>query len=268
MTVPYQDPTSQPLQALPDKTAQSWQGHLLELRARLIWSGLALIVATCAAFFGAEHLIRLLQALAPQGVTFIQVAPGEVFFAALRLSIFAGIGVALPVILYHVVRFVAPGLRPQERRYLLPFIILTAIFFALGVLVGYAVVLPLMLTFLYDYGAQVAENQSSVATYINFCTGFLFAMGLVFELPMVLLFASWLGLLTYDKLVGMWRGAIVGSVILAAIVTPSADPFSQIVVSVILIALYGVSLLLIKVLSCPSTKTASKYHTEPTAMPV
>ena len=230
-----------------ENSASTWQSHLVELRTRLIWSVSVLLVFTLAAFMWADRLIAFLQLLAPPHTIFIQVAPGEAFFAAMRLAIFAGVGLSIPVMVYHVIRFIAPGLRPQERGYLVPFMMLTVAFFILGVMAGYWAVMPLMLSFLFDYGQALAQNQLSIASYLNFCTGFLFATGLVFELPMVLVFASILGLLNYDKLLARWRAAIVASFILGAVVTPSTDPFSQIIMSLLLVGLYGVSLILVKI---------------------
>jgi sec-independent protein translocase protein TatC len=220
--------------------------HLEELRGRIISCVIVLAATTLVTFFFVTPIIRLLQALVPHSTNFVQLTPGEVFLSSFKLSFFAGIGLALPVILYHVFRFVSPGLAPKEKRLVLPLLLLGLCLFAFGVIFGYSVILPLMLDFLLGYGQQVAQNQLSIAAFLNFCTSFLFASGLVFQLPLVLLLMSFIGLINSKKLLHMWKWAIVASFVIGAAVTPSADPFSQTVMAASLFGLYGFSIGLIK----------------------
>lgn len=236
------------LDNLPQTEPQmTWQSHLKELRNRLIICIGALVVGFCGAFYYADILINLLKHLAPQSTVFVQLSPGEVFFAAVRLSLFAAVGVSLPVILYHTVRFVSPGLKPKENKLLIPFLMGSLGFFVLGLWVGYVVILPLMITFLLDFGAQVAVNQLSIASFLTFCMGFLFASGLTFQLPLVLLVLNWIGLLQVSLLLNWWRQALVGAFLLSAVITPSADPVSQTALAVVLLGLYGISIVMIQV---------------------
>lgn len=220
--------------------------HLEELRKRLIYCIAALIATTGLTFVYANPIILALKKLTPASTTFVQLSPGEVFLSSFKLSMFAGVGLALPIILYHIIRFVSPGLNPKERRYIIPLLTLGLFLFCGGVLFGYAVILPLMLTFLLDYGQTVAQNQLSIASFLNFCTGFLFASGLIFQLPLFLLFASLINLVTSAKLIRQWKWAIIASFALGAVITPSADPFSQTVMAGSLFGLYGFSIGLIK----------------------
>ena len=225
----------------------TWQSHLTELRNRLIICVGALVAGFALAFYYADSLIDLLKALAPQSTIFVQLSPGEVFFASVRLSLFAAVGVSMPVWLYHIVRFVSPGLKPNENKLFMPFLFASLLFFAAGLWVGYVVILPLMITFLLDYGAQVAVNQLSIASFLTFCMGFLFASGLTFQLPLVLLVLNWLGLIQASFLLKWWRQALVAAFLLSAIITPSADPVSQTALAIVLLGLYGVSILMINV---------------------
>lgn len=221
--------------------------HLQELRKRIIVCCIALTMTTTVAFLYANPLILILQAVVPKHTVFVQLAPGEVFLSSFKLSLFAGIGLALPIILYQVFRFVSPGLSPREQRYVLPILGLGLVLFCSGVLFGYAVILPLMLDFLLGYGQTVAQNQLSIASFLNFCTGFLFASGLVFQLPLFLLLMSFVGLTNSKKLAQQWKWSIVVCFVLGAVVTPSADPFSQTVMALSLFGLYGLSIALMKV---------------------
>ncbi len=234
-----------PVPVVPEKD-MTFVDHLAELRQRLIVCLVAVMLSATLAFFYANPVVAALQKLVPKGTLFVQLSPGEVFLANCKLAIFVGIGVALPLLLFQLFRFLSPGLEAHEKRFIFPLFILGFFLFVAGVAVGYWGILPFMLEFLLGYGQEVAHNQLSIASYMNFCLGFLAASGLVFQLPIVLLFMAWMGLITSKKLALQWRWAIVASFILGAIVTPSADPFSQTVMSISLAGLYGFSILLIK----------------------
>lgn len=229
----------------PSVSAMPFVQHLAELRQRLIISVIAVLGATITTFLYAKPIIQALQRLVPNTV-FVQLSPGEVFLASFKLSLFSGIGLALPVILYQVLRFVSPALKPEEKRYGFPLLILGLTLFASGVAFGYGVILPLMLGFLLDYGQGLAQNQLSIAFFLDFCTGFLFASGVIFQLPLLLLFSALVGLVSSLQLVTQWKWALIISFVVGAIITPSADPFSQMVMAGSLFGLYGFSILLIK----------------------
>jgi sec-independent protein translocase protein TatC len=220
--------------------------HLEELRRRIVSCVAAFIGVTGFTFFYGDRMIEILQKLAPTSTLFVQLAPGEVFMASIKLSTFTGLGLTLPIILYHVFRFISPGLEKRERSLVIPLLTLSLLLFTAGVVFGYKVILPLMLDFLLDYGQSVAHNQLSIASFLDFCVGFLFASGLVFELPLFLLFTAFMGLVNSQKLVQQWKWALIASFLLAAVITPSPDPFSQGIMALSLFALYGFSIGLIK----------------------
>lgn len=224
----------------------SFSQHLDELRTRVVTCVVVYAAATALAFWQAPAIIRSLKVLAPKTTLFVQLTPGEVFLSSFKLAMLSGLGLALPVLLYHTMRFVLPGMRPKEKRLVLPLLLIGTGLFAAGIAFGYYAVLPLMLTFLLDYGSEVAQNQLSIAAFLDFCTGFLFGSGVMFQLPLFLLFAALLGFVTSKQLTQGWKVALVGSFLLGAIVTPSADPFSQCVMASSLFALYGVSLVLVR----------------------
>lgn len=221
--------------------------HLAELRRRLMFCLGTVLVISLLTFLNVNTLILTLQTLVPPSTLFVQLSPGEVFLSGFKLSVLAGVGLSLPVILYHVIRFVSPGLQPRERRFVLPIVSLGLLLFVAGVAFGFKVILPMMLAFLLDFGQEVAINQLSIAYFLDFCTGFLFAAGLVFQIPLFMLFLSFTGLVTSAKLVKQWKWAVVCGFLLGAIITPSADPFSQSVMATTLMGLYGFSIGLVKV---------------------
>jgi sec-independent protein translocase protein TatC len=239
-----EDPTQTEVPSPP--VAMPFLSHLEELRTRLIWCAVAVGVMSTLTFFYAPALIRILQHSAPKTVDYIQLYPGEEFLSSFKLCLLTGLGLALPILLYHVARFTTPGLSLKEKRLIFPLLMVSTVLFAAGVVFGYYAVLPFMLDFLLGYGQEIARNQLSIAKYLDFCMGFLLASGLVFQLPVLLLFLSFFKLITSQKLINQWKWAIVGSFIVGAVITPSADPFSQTFMAIALLGLYGISILLIK----------------------
>ncbi len=238
---------SQPLEPK-DITIMPMTGHLQELRYRLMVSLGILTLGVAVAFFYAKPMLQWLEVLAPQGTLFVQLSPGETFFAACKLAFFAGLGLALPVLFYQLFRFVSPGLKPREKQAVLPMILLGMILFAGGVCFGYTLVLPLMIDFLVGYGQDVVQNQLSIGAFVNFCLGFLFASGIMFQIPLMILCLGFIGLINSQKLLAQWKGACVVSFLVGAMITPAVDPFSQSVMSLALIGLYGLSFGLLKLL--------------------
>lgn len=231
----------------PHPNAMTIIEHLGELRRRLMVCISMFLVATALAFWQSPVIILALERLVPAHTQFVQLAPGEAFGASFRLSLLVGLALVIPVILYHTIRFVSPGLHRHERKAVFPLAILAMSLFAAGVAFAYTVALPMMLTFLLDYGAEIATNTISIAQYLSFSTGFLFATGLVFQLPMVMLALGWMGLVSSTQLFQQWRWAIVVCLLVSAIITPSADPISQIALGGGLYGLYAFSIVLMKV---------------------
>jgi sec-independent protein translocase protein TatC len=220
--------------------------HLAELRRRLLISIFTLAVCVLGAFFLSVPAITFLKQLAPSEVHFVQLSPGEVFMASFRLSVFLGFVAALPIILYQALRFVLPGLTAREKRFLVWIVFGGALLFGLGMAFAYYAVIPPALVWLIDFGQEVAESQISIAHFIAFCTSLILLTGVMFELPMVLLLLSFTGLVTAENLMIQWRAATIIIFLVAAIVTPSQDPFSMALVGVAMFGLYWVSIFSIK----------------------
>src|SRR5712692_7130702 len=171
--------------------------HLGELRSRLVVSAIALVVTTAIAFFFGTQLIRIL--LIPVDCTFIPTyschqppttlvsfSPTENFTTYFRVALFAGIALAMPVILYEIYAYIDPALLPKERRFIrfmgLPIILL----FLLGMAFCYFVLLPNAIKFLISFGSDVLENQLRASDYISFVTTFILGVGVVFEVPVLI----------------------------------------------------------------------------------
>ena len=232
----------------PPNTAMTMTEHLAELRFRLLVSLITLTVAVVVAFFAALPVIDLFKHLAPGSVLFVQLTPGEVLMASVRISVLLGTVLASPVILYHLLRFILPGLQGRER--LLVFWIAAGgfVLFAAGMVFSYFLVIPSALGFLLEFGQTVAASQISIASFVDFCTSLLLLTGILFELPMVLTLLSFTGLVTSQKLLAHWKTAVVVILVVAAVVTPSQDPITLLVVSAAMTGLYFLSLLPIRLM--------------------
>jgi sec-independent protein translocase protein TatC len=171
------------------------------------------------------------------------ITPTELIFAYFTLALVVGLILAMPVIAYEVWAYVAPGLTRKERRYVLAIVPGATFSFLVGILFAFFALLPAALGFLLGFSHDV-EIRPTVASYISFVSHLLIAIGLIFELPLVMYFLAKLHLITPKVLAGARRYVIVGSFVVAAVITPTPDPFNQTLVALPILLLYEVGVLL------------------------
>ena len=226
--------------------------HLGELRRRVFICVVALLVASAVSFVFFERLIEILVKPARDlqlgtGGELIYIEVTELLTTAIKVSLVSGLVLASPVIVYQVVMFVAPGLTGREKRYLFGFMPAVILAFAGGVAFGYYVLTPPALHFLLTFGGDVATPMIRVSNIINLMIRLLFWMGLAFETPLVMYLLAQLGLVTARSLGKFRRYWVVVAFILAAIITPTVDPFNQALVAGPLLVLYEVGILLARI---------------------
>jgi sec-independent protein translocase protein TatC len=232
--------------------------HILELRRRLMWSAIAVLVATGIAFAFHQQILSLLMAPA-QGFTDIPNQKPiytdltEFIGIAMKASLLVGLFASLPFVLFQVVMFVAPGLTPAERRYLYLLMPLMLLSFVVGAAFGYRVLFPPAVHFLLTFGSDVATPFIRIGNYVNLMISLLFWMGVVFETPVVLFFLAKIGVVTPQFLAKQRRYALVIAFILGALITPTFDPINQALVAVPVYILYEISIWLTK-LARPARK--------------
>jgi len=211
--------------------------HLSELRKRIAISILVVLVFSGIGFYFAPRIIELLLTPLPNGqVVFLTLSGG--FMVFLRVAIIVGVLLALPVIMYQLWAFVAPGLTPSERRAALPWIPMSAIFFLLGCAVAW-VTLPYAVGFLLSFQIEGSLTaMTSAEAYFGFVTFIFLIFGLVMQFPIVLIFLNKLGVLNVEQLKAMRRYVLLGVVIFAVVITPGGDPISPLVLSGTMYALY------------------------------
>ena len=228
-----------------DDARMPFTGHLQELRSCLIYSLLAVGVGFALCYAFAENLFffltRPLTQIATPGLTLIGTGVIEAFFTKMKVAFVAGIILALPVVLWQIWRFVAPGLYEHEKRYARSFVLWGTVCFLLGAWFCYAIVFQFGFGFLLRrYEAIQVRPAIRVGEYLSFASRLVLALGVAFELPVLAYFFSRVGLIDHRFLVRQFRYAVVVIFILAAILTPP-DIISQILLAVPLLALYGVS---------------------------
>ena len=235
--------------------------HLGELRARVIRSILALAAATAVALLFTPQVFRLLRAPLGEG-RLIAIGPTETIVAYFKIALLSGLVLAMPVITYQLFRFVSPGLTRQERRSLLLLIPAASISFAAGILFAALVLLPFAVGYLQGFLSDVVAQTWSLSPYISFVTTFLLAMGLVFETPLVIYFLARVGIVTPAFLSHYRRYAIVLLAVVAAVITPTPDPFNMLLVMVPLLLLYELGVLLARVAARRRPAPRSRNPTE------
>lgn len=222
--------------------------HLEELRRRLIVIVITVLVAAIAAFVVSRPVLDLLRAPLPhQYQTLYFTGPADAFGVQVKIAGFLGIGLAMPVILFQVWRFVTPGLTRQERRFIWPVMVAALLLFALGIIVGY-IIIPYAFGFLLSFGGAGLQPLLTVDRYVGFVTTMLLAFGLVLEFPIVLIGLARVGILTHRRLAAQRRWTIVGIVAFAIVVTPGGDPISPLILSSVMFLLYEGSLLVIRLI--------------------
>lgn len=216
--------------------------HLQELRYRLVVAVATLLVMTTVSFAFTGRLLELL--LVPSGgIKPIFLRPTEMFITYFKVALIGGAALAMPVIVYQIIRFVVPGLKSGEKKYLFFVIPSATILFLLGLTFGYLVLLPFALRYLLTFGGDLATAAISIGEYVSFVVTLLLWMGLAFELPMIIVFLAKVRVVTHQQLRGYWKYALIGSFVLAALITPTPDPFNQSMVAIPLYLLYEVGVL-------------------------
>jgi sec-independent protein translocase protein TatC len=211
--------------------------HIEEFSQRLVFCLIFLFFSIILCFTDVKEIVRVFQAPAI-GVKFLQFAPGEYFFASVKIAVFCGILITSPLILYQLLLYLIPGLTKSERDIILPVSFGSGILFIVGLIFSYFFLVPAALRFFISYGSEVVEPFWSFDQYFDFIAVLLFATGLAFQVPAVQVVLGLLGIVTGEKMLSAWKYVIVICTIVAAVITPSTDPVTQILLSVALLSLY------------------------------
>ena len=243
-----------------DAGKMSFFDHLAELRSRIIWSLIPAGIGLAVALYFTDRIMTFLQRpLSKLKAPPVFLAPTEYFWTYMKVAMIAGLFVAMPVVLWNVWAFVAPGLHKHERKYAAPFVIIGSLLFLLGGAFALLVVIPFAVQFLVNFGIEKgAQPMISIASYMDFILKFTLAFGLVFELPVVITLLSMLGIVTPQFLSKNRKYAILINFIIAAILTPTPDALNQALMAGPLILLYEVGIIAARIFGKRTDKPAEE----------
>jgi sec-independent protein translocase protein TatC len=221
--------------------------HLDELRSRLLKIVIAVVVGMIAGTFIAQPVLKLLLAPVQDTMDVVALSPTEAPAVFFRVAIVVGIVIAMPVIMYQLFQFAAPGLEQKEKRYVLIGAPAASAAFAAGVVFATLVILPSALPFLQGFLAEIVKQQYSIEKYISFVSTILLWIGLVFETPLVMYFLAKLGVVSPSGYAKARRIVIVAAAAVSAIITPTVDPVNMLLVMGPFLVLYEIGILLAKI---------------------
>lgn len=211
--------------------------HIEEFSQRVIFCTGTLVLITILCFTNVRDIVKIFQAPA-LGVKFLQFAPGEFFFASFKIALFTGLLFSSPIILYQLLLYLIPGLTKTERDIILPVSFGSGILFFCGLLFSYFFLVPAALNFFITYGSEVVEPFWSFDQYFDFVAVLIFTTGLAFQIPVVQIILGLLGIISGKKMLSAWKYVVVIATTLAAVITPSTDPVTQLLMTSALLALY------------------------------
>ena len=254
--VPFPGPHSGAVQLPPDDDDDSPGGkmsfleHLDELRKRLMYSAIALAVGVAISFTFIDRVFRFimqpLQRMLPAGGKLIYTEPTEAFVLYMKIALLTGVIIAAPVIMWQVWLFIAPGLYQKEKRFAIPFVLLSSIGFVLGAAFTHYLLFPWMWVFLASFGSSsdYLMFAPKIESVFSLYTKMLLGMGLVFQMPSVVFFLAKMGVVTARFLVRNIKYAILIIFVLAAVLTPSGDMLTQTLFAAPMIGLYFISIVI------------------------
>lgn len=229
----------------------SFLDHIEELRWRIIYSLIGVLVFTIIAWIFIDPLVELvlLKPARDANASLQNLRPFGQLFLYVQVAIIVGIVASLPNIFYQLWKFISPALRKHERKYILWIVFFSTFCFLAGIAFAYFVMLPLAMKFATQFGTEAISNEFAIDEYMSIIISVMLAAGVVFELPMISFFLSKLGILTPAFMRKYRRHAIVIILVLAAFLTPGADPVSQVILAVPLVLLYEISIFISKISS-------------------
>ena len=222
--------------------------HLEELRWRVVKAILAVAFGFGVAYLYADQIFGILTAPIQtvgegSGLSMIGTGVAEAFFTKLKVSFISGVFLASPILFYQAWQFVSPGLHGHEKVYVVPFVVFATFFFFAGAIFCYFTVFYVGYAFFIEqYDTIGIEPALRISEYLSFSSRLLLAFGITFELPVIAFFLARVGVIDHQTLIRPWRYAIIGIIILAAILTPGPDVASQMLLALPLMVLYCFSI--------------------------
>jgi sec-independent protein translocase protein TatC len=211
--------------------------HIEELRQRIFLLFWIILLLTCVTFIEVKSLVKILE-FPIENVKFFQVAPGEYFISTIKISFYTGLLFSSPFGIGQLILFLLPGLTKKETKIILPLLLSSLILFGLGLVFSYYTLIPAALNFFLNYSEEVLEPFLSFDQYFEFILVVFYSTGLAFQIPIIQILVGLLNIISPKQMLGAWRYIILLSTILGAILTPSTDPLTQLLLSIAILLLY------------------------------
>ena len=211
--------------------------HIEELRQRIFLLVGIILLLTCIAFIEVKDLVKILE-LPVQNVKFFQISPGEYFISTIKISFYTGLLFSSPFVIGQLILFLLPGLTKKETKIILPLLLSSLVLFGLGLIFSYYTLIPAALNFFLNYSEEVLEPFWSFDQYFEFVLVLFYSTGLAFQIPIIQILIGLLNIVSAKQMLGAWRYMILLSTILGAILTPSTDPLTQLLLSLAILLLY------------------------------
>ena len=229
---------------LPNEVEMPFLDHLEELRYRVLRTLIAILIATILCLIGVKPLVLLLEEPA-RGIHFLQLSPGEFLFVSIKVAAYAGLTLAMPYGLFQLLSFVLPGLTNSERRLVAPVVSVSAVLFLAGLAFSWWALVPAALRFLVGYGADLVEPLWSIEKYLDFVILLMLSTGLSFQLPVLQFLLGVFGLVRWRDMLKAWRWVVLGASIAGAVLTPSTDPITMIILTATITTLFLIGVCLV-----------------------
>jgi sec-independent protein translocase protein TatC len=211
--------------------------HVEELRQRLFLIAGIIVSFTCFAFIEVKSLVKILE-LPINNVKFFQLSPGEYFISTVKIAFYTGLLFSSPFIIGQLILFLLPGLTKKETKIILPLLISSLVLFGLGLAFSYYTLIPAALNFFLNYSEEVLEPFWSFDQYFEFILVLFYSTGLAFQIPILQILVGLLNIVSPKQMLSAWRYVILISTVLGAILTPSTDPLTQLLLSFAILLLY------------------------------
>ena len=211
--------------------------HIEELRQRVLFLFLTILLLTTFSFLEVKTIVKILE-YPINNVKFFQISPGEYFISTVKISFYNGLLFTNPFVISQITLFFLPGLTKKETKVILPLLISSLILFGLGITFSYYTLIPAALNFFLNYSEEVIEPFWSFDQYFEFILVLFYSTGLAFQIPIIQILVGLLNIVSPTQMLEAWRYIILIATILGAILTPSTDPLTQLLLSVAILLLY------------------------------
>ncbi len=226
----------------------SFLDHLDELRRRIVWAVAAIFIGFIVSFVYIDELFNFimepLQRMLPAGGTLVYTDPTEAFLLNIKIALIAGLILASPAVMLQLWLFIAPGLYSHEKKWAIPFVVMSTFFFVAGAAFSHYVVFPLTWAFFVSFTTDILTFMPRIEPAFSLYLRLLLAFGLVFEMPTLVLFLARMGVVSAGFLVKNFKFAVLIMVIISAVVTPDGGGVSLVAMTGPMILLYGLSIAL------------------------